>query len=336
MTPGWLRQLWTRLLARPATVESPFAVACRCGRPLAGTRQATHQVVRCPGCDRAVFVLPRAAFRPAGHQPTGRPRSGRPRSALWLLVPAVVLGLLAMGLVYGLVRWQGLADPAGTVAEATPRQRLLQTIEAGRGELDRGATHLAREILDRAVAQRDADPALLSEAEHRALNQVQREAALLTDLAPVSLLAMLDQAEKAASLAAWQARFRADYQGRAVLFDDVFRLDRERKVHGRRLDDLKTGQAFGRVALDDLALVGQLPLQVPQRWLIGARLKSIEREGGPAWVVRLEPDSGVLLTERAPLEAEVPSLRIDPEWPLLRTRQQGLLDALPAPKPHRH
>jgi len=335
MTLSWLRQLWTRLLADPSPDAPPFVVACRCGRALSTTRQATHQALRCPACGRAIFVLPRAAFRPPGHQPTGRPRSDRPRSALWLLVPAVAMGLLGMGIVYGLARWLESGDPAGTVAEATPRQRLLQTIEAGRGELDRGATHLAREILDRAVGQRDADPALLTEAEHRALNQVQREAALLTDLAPVSLLAMLDQAEKAASLAAWQARFRADYQGRAVLFDDVFRQDRDRKVHGRRLDDLRTGQSFGRVALDDLALVGQLPLQVPQRWIVGARLKSIEREGSPAWVVRLEPDSGVLMAERVPLEAEVPSLRDDPEWPLLRTRQQGLLDALPAPKPHR-
>jgi hypothetical protein len=115
----------------------------------------------------------------------------------------------------------------------------------------------------------------------------------------------------------------------------VLRTDRERRIHSRRLGDLRTGQAFGRVALDDLTLFGQFSLQMPHRWILGARLKSIDREGGPAWVVRLEPDSGVLLTERAALEAELPPLRDDPEWPLLLTRQQGLLETLPSPKPHR-
>ena len=49
--------------------------------------------------------------------------------------------------------------------------------------------------------------------------------------------------------------------------------------------------------LSDLGLLRRLPLDRPQRLLFGARLASVRREPGRGWVVRLEADSGVLITD---------------------------------------
>ncbi len=239
-----------------------------------------------------------------------------------------------MLLLFVLIRWW-LPTSEPVADQERARNELLQQIEQGRQHFDRGSIHLAREFFEKAIRQRDAASHLLSEAEHRQLNQFQRQAALLTDLAPVSLLAMLDQAEEAATPQAWQARFRADYLGRAVIFDDTLRMDREQRIHSDRLGHLRNGQTFGWVALEDLTLLRYLPLQSAQRWIFGARLKSIDREGGPSWIVRLEPESGVLFSEKAALEAELPNLRDDREWPLVLARQKALLEKLRAPQPYR-
>lgn len=322
---GWLQRAW----AAVRTGTRAFAVACRCGKVLRGRRGATHQLVRCPACSRSVLVYPASAFQP----PTA-PRPAQPLSAVWLLVPVAVLGLLAIGVFYALVRNIKGTDPAGPPA-ASPRSQLLAKLDEGERELEQGGLHLAREKLDEVVRQRDADPKLLTEPEHRRLNQLQRQAALLTDLAPVTVTGLLEQAEAAPGLAAWQARCRT-YQGKGVLLDDVLRGDRAPgRVQARKLGDIRVGGTAGRVALEDLTLLQQLPLQMPQRWLVGARLKNVDREGGPGWVIRLEPESGVLFTTRAPVEAEWPALRNDAEWPLLLSRQQALLDTLPAPRAHR-
>jgi hypothetical protein len=332
---GWLKRAWKALLPAAMTGGRAFAVACRCGKMLRGRRAAVHQVLRCPGCGRNVFVLPTSAFQPPATEVPPGPR--QPPSALWLLVPILVCGLLAMILVYALFRNFRPNEPVPPTQVESPRSKLLAQIDEARKQMElAGGLHLARELLEKAVQQRDADPALLTEAEHRRLNQLQRQAALLTDLVPVSLLTLIDQAENAPNAAAWQARCRA-YQGKGLLLDDQLRNDRAPgRIQSRRLGDLHTPQmAAGRVALEDLTLLHQLPLQMPQRWIFGARLKGVDREGGPGWVIRLEPDSGVLFSERTPVEAELPALINDPEWPLLLARQQALLETLPAPRVHR-
>jgi hypothetical protein len=107
------------------------------------------------------------------------------------------------------------------------------------------------------------------------------------------------------------------------------------RIQSRKLGDVRVGGTAGRVALEDLTLLHLLPLQMPQRWLIGARIKNVDREGGPGWVIRLDTDSAVLFTTREPVEGELPTLRNDAEWPLLLARQQALLDTLPAPRAYR-
>jgi hypothetical protein len=333
---GWLKRAWKALLPAAMTGGRVFAVACRCGQMLRGRRTAVHQVLRCPGCGRNVFVLPASAFQPP--TPDAPPGPRQPPSALWLLVPILVCGLLAMVVVYALFRNFQPTEHSAVQKEAeSPRFKLLAQIDAAHQQMElAGGLHLARELLDKAVQQRDADPTLLTEAEHRRLNQLQRQAALLTELVPVPLLTLIDQAENAPNPAAWQARCRA-YQGKGLIFDDMLRNDRAPgRIQSRRLGDLRTPQmASGRVALEDLTLLHLLPLQMPQRWIFGARIRGIDREGGPGWVIRLEPESGVLFSERTAVEAEMPGLSNDPEWPLLLARQQALLETLPAPRVHR-
>jgi hypothetical protein len=223
----------------------------------------------------------------------------------------------------------------GTSEEPSLRQQILECLQNSKIEVARGSTHLARELLERAIQLRDAAPDQLTEAEHRELNQTQRQVALLTDLAPGGLTAMLEQAERAPTSQAWQARFRAEYLGRGVILDDVLRRPRNQTILGRVLSDLRQGPAFGRVVLDEVQLLQELPLQEPQRWIVGARVKSVDREGRAVWVIRLEPDSGVLFTEPALLPTEMPTLREDPEWPMVQQRQRALLETLPTPRPHR-
>jgi hypothetical protein len=52
-----------------------------------------------------------------------------------------------------------------------------------------------------------------------------------------------------------------------------------------------------RLELGDLTLLRRLPLDEPQRLVFGARLAGVGREAPGGWVVRLEADSGVLLTD---------------------------------------
>jgi hypothetical protein len=48
--------------------------------------------------------------------------------------------------------------------------------------------------------------------------------------------------------------------------------------------------------VQDFKLFQRLPLQESQRLIFAARLTDIHQAGG-VWMVRLEPDSGVLLTD---------------------------------------
>ena len=101
----------------------------------------------------------------------------------------------------------------------------------------------------------------------------------------------------------WKARFEADYQGKAVVFDDEVCFDDAPLPDGRRRPCCATTAsrlAAGRSAsrLEDLIVLQPLARERPQRMLFGGRLSAVERGPGGQWVVRFDPDSGVLLTDR--------------------------------------
>jgi hypothetical protein len=148
-------------------------------------------------------------------------------------------------------------------------------------------TDTAKELSDR-------HPDALTRDERRELVQLWRQSDLLAHLLDVSLQEIVRQASLAPE-DDWGPRFRELYQGRAVLFDDRLRYD----VVGRpalHTYEVRLGDERVRLAVDELKVLRHLPLDPPPRVLFGARLAKVGREQG-AWVVRFDPDSGVLFTD---------------------------------------
>ena len=210
--------------------------------------------------------------------------------------------------------------------ETDTKGRLLQKIEAGREALAQGKFHLARLALDDAVRQRDRQRDLLRPAEHRWLNQLHRQADLLARLSPLSLQEIVRQGTLVRDPKEWDLEF-AQYRGRSFVFDDVVRRDPQGRLKLAN-DVVDVGQAEeARLALDDLLLLKDLPLDDAPRLIFGARLAKCEREEGGTWVIHFEPQSGVLLTD--PDAAQAASTRsLDPGLKATLRRQQQWLDEL--------
>ena len=173
--------------------------------------------------------------------------------------------------------------------------KLLAEGEAGRVALTRGNFHLGRRLLEAALARRDEQPASLTAAQNRDLNQLHRQADLLARLSNRSLEEIVRQGMLVRDPDEWDAQF-ADYRGRTILFDDLLRYDPDgRPVFGT--DVVQVGKEVVRVAVDELELVQNIPLDDSPRLIFGARLAGCRREEGGGWVVRFEPNSGVLLTD---------------------------------------
>src|SRR5205807_1443510 len=148
--------------------------------------------------------------------------------------------------------------------------------------------------------------------------QVYRQAALLADLLAEPLEDVLRHAAGVRE-AEWRADFRRRYQGRAVVFD----TDVRRTADGYRLGYvLRAGDEEAHLDVGGLTVLRGLPLDQPQRLLFGVRLAAVGREAPGGWVVRFEPDSGVLLTDAAAAAACCPVLA-DSEGRALIDRQGG-------------
>ena len=80
-----------------------------------------------------------------------------------------------------------------------------------------------------------------------------------------------------------------------------------------------------RLALEDLVLLRDLPLDAEPRVIFGARLARCAREEGGTWVVRFEPDSGVLLTDAGAVEACFPAA-MDERLRETLVRQKGWVE----------
>jgi hypothetical protein len=265
-----------------------FEVVCDCGRNVRGRREARHAFVPCPGCGRRLFVLPASPWASA---PGPAPAKGRLR--LWrgpLLAALVSLALLTAAF---LLLWPRLSrdrphpeGPGPGAAEARAR------FEKGRKALARGQLHEALEELNAAVALRGH----LTPDEDRRLTQFQRQVDLLTRLSRASLAEMVREGQLARGKKDWEAAFKKSHAGKAVILDDMVGLDKAGGPPALRHYEVEAGDETALVALEDLALLRELPLQPPQRLVFGARLASCAREAEGKWVVRFEPDSAVLLT----------------------------------------
>jgi hypothetical protein len=204
-----------------------------------------------------------------------------------LAAGAVTLVVVVLTFVFF---WTWYAQPAKEPAT------IHQRIEAGRKALAQGKFRMAASELEAARTMRDRRPELLSPAERRQLTQWHRQAVLLANLSSTSLEEILHHAlDLAPDEQEWQRVFAQSYQGKGVIFDAEVRREAARTY---RLE--YTVFVNDKPAVIDLAnvqLLGTLPLDKPQRLLFGVRLAGIRAEAEGTWVVRFEPDSGVLLTD---------------------------------------
>jgi hypothetical protein len=122
-----------------------------------------------------------------------------------------------------------------------------------------------------------------------------REAGLFVDLLSDSVEEILMQAAAEHDDREWQAVFADRYRGKSLIFlAGIHRDSSNRWV----LDyDVFVGDRRARIDWENLQLLRSLPLNGSERLLLGVRLANVEPEAGASWLVRLQPDSGVLLTD---------------------------------------
>jgi hypothetical protein len=239
------------------------------------------------------------------------------------------MALAALVLGGALLAFLGRSSPSNTASQAassapapamaTPRLRLAQA----RQLLARGEFLGALAEAEAAGALHAHEPDALSARERLALGQLRREAALLADLSAESLEEIL---RHAAGLPGpeWEATFRRRYRGKSVVLDtEVARTAAGRYRPGWRI---RSPAGEGELKLDGLKLLDALSLEAPERLVFGARLSSAHREAPGGWVVRLEPDSGVLLTDPEAAALCCPALADATSRELLLRQRRWALD----------
>ncbi len=299
------------MLWRRSRTHVPFEVACICGHPLRGARQRRHQVLPCPLCGRRIFVLPVSPFlNELPQEPEAKPPSRRRRLtwAMPVLAGALLLTLLGLAFLL-LVPYLGRAPSA---PEDKDPETLQRHINAGRDYMNEGRFHQRR-------------PGLVTATDGRRLMQMYRQSSLLANLLGRSLQEVLQEAGLVRDDEEWKARFKQDYAGKAVVFDDLVKRD----AAGRPALAsyvVRAGDQTVRLALEDVSTLSmkEMPLNPPQRLLFGVRLAEVAREPGGGWVVRFQPDSGVLLTDTAATAAVFPG-PLDDELIGLLQRQTDLV-----------
>jgi hypothetical protein len=309
-----VRRWWSARPRRPAAPE-PYDVACACGGRARGLRQARHQVVRCPACGGPVFIL---GYSPLPAAP-GEPRAAALPRRYWVgPALAAVLSLAAVVVIFSRVI-PALA-PAPAPAGDTQAGDVRRLVHDGREALRREEFRAAAARFAEARRRQD----LLPPAEARELARLERQAALVADLLSESLGEILQRAAGAREEER-QAQFDLRYRGKAVIFDDVVARDGAGRF-ALAVYEVRAPGEPARVELSDLKLLAALPLAEPRRMLLGARLAGLAREergGHGLWVIRLDPDSGVLLTDEdtagaccpRPLDAALHDvLRRQAEW----------------------
>jgi hypothetical protein len=239
----------------------------------------------------------------------------------------VVLGTFALALPY---LWRPTLDSSTDNDSGTPKD-VRGGLDAGRRALAQGKFHVARRLLAEVAHERERQPGLLTPALHRELNQLQRQAELLSRLCLRSPADIVRHARLVRDPQEWVAQFGDDYRGRSIVFDDFVRHDEDGRP--RLGFAVEVGDEPIRMALEDLTVLRDLPLDDGLRLIFGARLAGCLREKDGIWVIRFEKDSGVLFTDAAAVEACFPFPVSEGLEETLQRQQRWLDDragALPA------
>jgi len=288
---------WWKISRRLQPV--PYEVACRCGYMLRGQRQPIHQVIPCPACGRSVFIFPLSPLPPPpgaenpGSRVENRERGGGSIARSPWRIPllagtgTLALVVLAFALIFHFSKGRD------SFSDNDPKS-ISEHFAAGKKLFGQGQFHEAVRELDEALALHQKYSDSLSAADRKRLVQMHREAHLFINLFSESLEDVLSQAAAEHDDAEWRAVFADRYESKSVIFFAGIRRDSSNQW---ALDyDLFVRDKQARIDWENLQLLRNLPFDQSQRLLLGVRLASVEPEAGGTWVVRLQPDSGVLLT----------------------------------------
>lgn len=166
---------------------------------------------------------------------------------------------------------------------------------AGKKLFEHGQFHEAVREFEEALVLYQKHPDVLTSADRKRLIQMHREALIFVDLLSVPVEEILNQAAAERDDGEWQAVFSERYRGKSVIF--LAGIRRDSSNHWLLDYKVFVQEKHARIDWENLQLLRDLPLNESHRILIGARLANVEPEPGRSWVVRLQPDSGVLLTD---------------------------------------
>jgi hypothetical protein len=312
---GW----WKKGPAAPVPAI-PFQITCSCGQIIQGHREHSHQVIRCNACNRDLFVLP-ASPLPPGAAPgaaAALPAAvGTSRSPwFWPLVAGGATLLVVIGAFAAAFIWLiEMPQPEGAVL--TPAE-LDKGLAEGRKALVAGEFQRALQELDKLHATVRAKSQPTTPGQREELRQLHRQAALLADWSGEPLEQVLTRTATL-KFDEWQA-VAERYRGKPFLFDLELRRDAGRQYHVIKYGGKDSPPGL-RLEVQNLRLLAYLPLEEPQRVLFGARVAELRRHGEVSCTVRLEPDSGVLLTDVTSFSigGMIPEKELQP---ILRQQQQ--------------
>lgn len=274
----------------PPREADSFHVVCICGHLLSGTRRDSFQLARCPKCGAERFVLPRSLLPPLQSGPKPAASAPARQFAVWKYLAFAGAAAIVLMLGVHLAFQNFVAKPVeNNDADASNKTDLRSSLQQAREHLALGKFRLAADVLG-------AEDAGASAGERAAWRQIYREGSLLADLVPTPIEEILGHAAGIAE-AEWQADFPHRYRGKSVVFDVLL----SRSADGRLAANyslLAAGES-ARLEWNELQLFRDWRLEQPQRVIFGVRLARIGLEPpGPAWVVRFQPDSGVLITNK--------------------------------------
>jgi hypothetical protein len=333
-----LRRWWDTAWSSWSGPRLPYLITCLCGQTFRGHRGRRHRVERCPSCLRSVFILPSSPYpAPSNAAPLPASTDGQakphlrptPRGRAFRLPLLAALTTIVAALAGYFWAWPLLVrqpEPTPPTRRDTEAQERLA---AGKAAFHEGSYALALEKLTDAHRLRERDPAALTDDEKHQLNRLYWECELYAklvkrDIAERVLADLRTEAGLHLNPQDWDAYFRQNYRGKTVIFDVTVPLDKTRNGVVDRGNKVN-----GRIRVEDLQLLGYLPAP-PRRWIFGARLASVQDDAFWGWLIRLEPDSGVLLTDRQALVSWNPSLAKDAELDEILQRQRDKLPSLPA------
>jgi hypothetical protein len=215
-------------------------------------------------------------------------------------MPAVAVGLTLAGLLLAYHFLVGALPSArqpasGGRAPGGKPVPFAQHLHAARERMSEGSFRLALATLEQARREAGGDWSGLPRGERHQWTRLSRQAALLGDLLAEPLEDLVRHAAGVKE-AEWLAEFRERYHGRAVVFDLVVQRGAGGAVRHNYCFPSLSWQA--RLELGQLALFRRLPLDQPRRLVFGVRLAGVDCEPPGTWVVRPQPDSGLLLTDR--------------------------------------